>query len=513
MFSLAPVHTTEDAKSSAVPGAGPQPDISRRLLFSVLLTAAFAAVAFFGLLHHEMWRNEIQAWLIARDSTSLIDLCKNLKYENHPCLWYLCLIPLTRIFADPFAMGIMHISIASCAVFVFARFAPFTNLQKILFAFGYYSLFEYGIISRGYELGNLFLFTFCALYAMPRRNYLLLFGALSLLANTSICGTIIALALAGALLFCRVTKYDTAAQGKYMLPAILLFCSALVLAVAQMMPASDGFHGYSLHSDPGFRAIFGRALFAAVGTAMGYLPIPCDGLYFYGSSIFGQSKVLYWLACICAVSFTAAFAYGLRKHTPFLIAYLLGMVGLVGFSAVFSFGYVWHFGQQFMLLIACLWLAGQALGQGKNGFLTALLAVQSLVGAYAYAMDFSYPFSQCREAANYIQKDPQLSKLPIAGFPDFAMSPLCAWLKRPMYFLQSESMGTYVAWNGKRKHALEVDREAALLNFAKRTGSFLLVQSGPCTMHSKVLTVTPISSFTGSIVSAEDCYLYLIEKN
>jgi hypothetical protein len=47
--------------------------------------------------HHELWRDEVQAWLLDRDSSSAIDLLSRQKYEGHPALWQLLLMPLTRI--------------------------------------------------------------------------------------------------------------------------------------------------------------------------------------------------------------------------------------------------------------------------------------------------------------------------------------------------------------------------------------------------------------------------------
>lgn len=41
--------------------------------FAVGVTVAYFVVAMFGAMHHEMWNDEFQAWLIARDSGSFID--------------------------------------------------------------------------------------------------------------------------------------------------------------------------------------------------------------------------------------------------------------------------------------------------------------------------------------------------------------------------------------------------------------------------------------------------------
>ncbi len=42
--------------------------------FAAMLTLAFVSLALIGILNHEMWRDELQAWLIARDSLSISDL-------------------------------------------------------------------------------------------------------------------------------------------------------------------------------------------------------------------------------------------------------------------------------------------------------------------------------------------------------------------------------------------------------------------------------------------------------
>ena len=42
--------------------------------YALGLTFLFLAVGAFTASHHEMWRDEIQAWLLARDSTSVFNL-------------------------------------------------------------------------------------------------------------------------------------------------------------------------------------------------------------------------------------------------------------------------------------------------------------------------------------------------------------------------------------------------------------------------------------------------------
>ena len=73
--------------------------------------------------YHEMWRDELQAWLLARDSQTVFELFKNLKYEYHQGLWYLLLFPLTRIFTYPEAMQYLNVSIATAAIYILSLFS------------------------------------------------------------------------------------------------------------------------------------------------------------------------------------------------------------------------------------------------------------------------------------------------------------------------------------------------------------------------------------------------------
>jgi len=70
---------------------------NKKLQF-LIIASLFLLLNLSSLVFHEMWRDELQAWLIARDSKNILELFINLKYEGHPALWYLLLTPLTKVF-------------------------------------------------------------------------------------------------------------------------------------------------------------------------------------------------------------------------------------------------------------------------------------------------------------------------------------------------------------------------------------------------------------------------------
>jgi len=207
------------------------------------LILLFFSLGIIGILHHEMWRDELQSWLIAKDSSSMIDLLNNLRYEGHPALWHSCLYLITRFTHNPLAMQIFHLLLATSVIYVFIEFSPFTRFQKILFTFGYFPFYEYSIISRSYSLGILLIFMFCALYPTRNLSYFPLSVILALLANTHAYGLIIAMVLAMTLVLDGFLAQDIRTLFKTKkwktLVSLTIVCLGILMAIFQIIPTDD----------------------------------------------------------------------------------------------------------------------------------------------------------------------------------------------------------------------------------------------------------------------------------
>src|SRR6266498_1334888 len=172
-----------------------------QLRYALIITGFFFLLALFGLWNHEMWRDEHQAWLVARDAHSFSQLFENMRYEGNPALWHIFLYFITCFTHNPVYMQAFHLLVACGFIFVFNRYAPIGLFYKILFSFGYFPLYEYAVISRSYGLGLLLVFIACALYKNRVSNYILIGVILGLLANVAIFPLIISLGIAAILLF------------------------------------------------------------------------------------------------------------------------------------------------------------------------------------------------------------------------------------------------------------------------------------------------------------------------
>ena len=79
---------------------------SKKINFIILFVYLFITI--FALFHHEIWRDEAQAWCLVRD-LNFFEIVNNIKIEGHPCIWYLILFPLTRLHLPVESMQILSI--------------------------------------------------------------------------------------------------------------------------------------------------------------------------------------------------------------------------------------------------------------------------------------------------------------------------------------------------------------------------------------------------------------------
>ena len=158
---------------------------NRKLLCAVLLLLLYVAVNTALILRHENWRDEAQAWQIAK-LLNLKELFAQLKYEGHPCLWYLILIPFAKLGMPFGVMNYISLFFMAVAAWLLLRKAPFGMPVKILLLCSGFFTYYYPVISRSYALVP-FLLALLALFYPRRQEKPLQYGViLALLTQTHI---------------------------------------------------------------------------------------------------------------------------------------------------------------------------------------------------------------------------------------------------------------------------------------------------------------------------------------
>lgn len=475
-----------------------------------------------------MWRDELQVWMFAEASPSVAGLIRTSRYSGHPPLWNLCVYLLTRFTDQPLSMQLFHVLTATIVVYVVTRFAPFTPLEKTLFTFGYFPWFEYAVISRGYSLGLLFTFAFCAMFSRSKRPQIALALVLVLLSQTSAHGTILAIAFGLAWAFDTLLAIRTGCISA--IPKGRLVCAAVILvvgiasAIASMVPPQDSF--FNLHlavSDAvrwnGFDTI--RRVGGAIANYWrSYVPVPQPTLHFWGTNILDDVPPVMAILSLPIALF--ALLLVVRQPTA-LFLFVFGSAGLLAFWYFRRAANVNHSGHLFVLLLAAYWLSKSLRQWDVNwltlpfvafcdrhryAFLVAMLSVHVLVGASASGMDLVYPFSASRDAAKFILKHYSRG-IVIVGDHEAPASAVAGYLNRQIYYASDHRFGTFMTWRRKEKSVpTEEDvivQATDLLLQAK--SDVLLVLNYKLKRPWQQFELT--QSFEKSVVPDETYYLYV----
>lgn len=200
----------------------------------------WALTGFFGLVlvalatRHEIWRDEGQAWLLARDAPSVGFLLAQLGYEGSPGLWHLLLRPFARAGLPVEALQCLNIALATTAVGLLALRSPLRFHEVALIALGWPVLGLYGVVVRSYTLSMLLAWLAASLHTTRRERPWRHAALLALLANTNLHSALFAACLGGELLWTLWLG-----RGWRGILPVAVTAAGLALAAAQVSPPAD----------------------------------------------------------------------------------------------------------------------------------------------------------------------------------------------------------------------------------------------------------------------------------
>jgi hypothetical protein len=450
----------------------------------------FISLAYVTLLHHEMWRDELQAWLIAIGSASVGELFQNIQYERHPALWYLSLYFLSRLSEMPIVMQVFHILLATAGIYLLARFAPFTKVQKFCFAFGYFPFYEYGVISRGYVMGVVCLFAFCALQSRTPKHSLVQVCVLALLANTSIYGAMIASAFGLYIVvdwLSVLREKPGPEKSRILLLSLLIVGLGVATSIVQIMLPERSFQVLEWINSLSANEK-GETLIAV---RRSYLPIPRPDLHFWNTNILDEIlKERPRVERFVSIGLLGLAMWVLVPTPVTLLVYAVATVALLAITYVTHYGIhedwggVRHIGYLFLVLVGCLWISFSRIGAteirplrtafssipkamsiGRIGMVTVLFGAHAFAGVLAVRADLQYPFSGSKDVAQFL-KDHRMTDMVMIGSRDYAASAVAGYLNRALYYAESDHLGTFVVWGPGRRSVSSEELIRKAENFA-----------------------------------------------
>jgi tetratricopeptide (TPR) repeat protein len=518
------------------------PGESRRnalYLFLILLVYSLAGIV--GVVHHEMWRDELEPWLIASCSETLSDFFRNMKMGSNPYLWYLILHFLSKITLSPIIAQLAHLAFAIGAVYLVLRFSPFTLLQKFFLCCGYYMLYEYGIISRGYSLTIFFIFLFCVLYKKHWSTGIPLAIVIFFLANaTGGFGAILSIAflmfLVANYLFNEMSDPKKKQKIKYFGWTVFLILFSIWVAVKSISPPAD-----SVYANFWFKEIDTARMVKILHRVWGgYIPIPdLSTVNFWNTNIIsiadpvGFAKLFLTLVSLAFILFgTLLFS----RRISILIFFLAGTFGILLFSylngAIFIINGARYNGFMFLIFIISYWLMSYFPEKNKstiviltslrdklnvekysNIFILVLCIANTLAGVIAYSKDFVRDFSSVERTGKYIVAN-NLQRHQMAGFVDYAVSPISAYTRKPFYYPERDTSSTFPIWTMRNYTTDNNQVIGRLLNFIAKQNDTVLVVLNFDLNTSMIGDVhfEHMASFKESIVADENYSVFLASK-
>jgi hypothetical protein len=491
----------------------------------VAIAALFFVVGLIGVYHHEMWRDEIEVWLIATDSPTMSDLLSNIATQPHPPLWYMLTWLLARFTQSLYAMQLLSLAIGTASAYLFARYAPLPLFHRALFCFGYFPLYEYTLISRSYGLELFFALLFCVLYTRvrdPAWRYASLAVTLVLMANVHLLGTVVAGLLWLLLAWDVVELARGGAAGWPAWASLAGGAAGIAFGLVEGMLAMTRMAAEHVRRAP-FDAAWLEGTLSSIVNA--YLPIP--DVFQRG---FWNTSFLVWLPASIAAPATLGLAFlllllsaaALRRSGILLALHLAGTLAMLFVFAEKSSSYLRHHGHLAILFTALLWLAAArgarrlALQGGALVVLGVVLVIHLGGAAFAYGADFVLPFSRSAEASRFLAERTDLRDAVLVGSIDYTSQPFAAYLGRAIYYPDQKRFGTFMTWGPEREvvRYQQVVKQAARLQRDKGQPVVLILDYDPqiggdgerCRVDDE-LELEQLASFPCAIVSEESYWL------
>jgi hypothetical protein len=428
--------------------------------FAIALTSIFFAIDLTLVLRHAMWRDEWAVMQVAH-RVSFGTVTGLVAHSGVPFTWYWFAWLFDALRLDPWGLLVCHALISGACVFVVAHFAPFSRPQKVLFAFGYFPLFEWGMIVRDYAIGMLAALVACLLFTQVRRRPIAFALAIAALGQTTAFGAPIGGALLAAYLVDlwqdRRPQRGRVSVGRMLAcAAILLTSVGLTYWFCRLIPGS-------WHKQYPLGRAGDYALWFAQGIGniwRGDCPIP-----FRGQWNSNMMDAWPWVEFCLGLGAMVVVSLLLLRSPAAVTFYLLATLG-VAMINMMNVCVVRHCGHYFLVLLMAYWIylrsahppflppaaatVLERLGRVLPAGFISVLAVQCFVAAEMVTEAQAVSFSGSRDAADLIRRRAP-SDDPIIGDVDFSVAPVSAYLNRPIYVPYRNAYCTYLIEDEKER--------------------------------------------------------------
>jgi hypothetical protein len=178
-------------------------------------------------------------------------------------------------------------------------------------------------------------------------------------------------------------------------------------------------------------------------------------------SNFDPAEVLIWLLhidlghparWILILISPIAFCWFVIRDLVRTAEFAMGYIGVLLFAQLWHFsGDVRHHGIVFVMLVGVAWATRAAVtASDRTAWRWMPMLLVAATGGLATLSSELHPYSQGRNLALWLERN-RMNDGPIMGSVDYTVATIAGYLRRPVYYLECECLGTFIVWNGQRQ--------------------------------------------------------------
>ena len=413
---------------------------------------------------HELWRDEANVWLIARE-LSVPELFAQIRFQGHPCLWYLLVMPFAKAGLPFQTISVLSYVIMGITAGIFVYRAPFHPVTKLCCLFSPVFSYYYSVVARNYCLIALFLVVLAAFYKDRKRKPVVCGLLLGLLVQADT----IALAPAGLISLMWLWEAVSESVCKKQKNAFMQAAKGLWIPLASLMLWIYEFHGVSDSPEYQMQDLGFTSLLTEIKNFSLHIL----------SRMTGAGKTADLLLILLFLA--AGIWLGIKKKNffPVIVA-----AGTFLFEALFSVLvyqlHIWHYLSLVFTFLWMLWAMQKTAEEKKREkdriYRVAAGTLQVLLGILAVVMLLHWnsdaepsnlqqalhgSYSDGQNAAEFIREE--ISPDEIILSTDVPMeSTILAYLKDyRFYYAGSGKITTYADWSEEQSQIISLDQVIA----------------------------------------------------
>ena len=454
----------------------------------IIILIIYAILTFSLMLHHEIWGDEAQAWLVIRD-LNIFEIIKHVRTEGHPLLWYFILFPFAKINFPVLSMQVINWTIVTIAAGFLLFKSPFNTFAKVSVLSSSAFLYWFPVISRSYCLIPLLLFLLAYLYKKQKEHQYLYVLTIALLANVHVVMFGFSTAL---LLLFAIENRNKLKEKNVLYPLLIGFLSVLFVA----------FYLYGSQNENLSVQGYGSTL---------NLHIVLDTYKNVIFNIYGAVSPLFLAVFSLFCLATVIFLFKKDKKMLFVFA--------VHFLFQFCiFLFVWGIIAQrawtlILVGLFCLWIAFEFEKDGKIKLILNLIIALTFFSSINYAgtmciKDILLTFSDGKNAALFIKNNIPENAFIMSNSP-ITTSSVSVYLQKnkwKFFYHKYNDFYTYAIWN---KVAPNPTDPLPIQEMLKKYGTIYVIMSGNCYYTD----IKPIYASKNNVMMAQEkYYIYKLEN-